>query len=222
MNATRSDQHRTETTMPNSSGDESGQPTDPSDPSHAGPLSVDGDELEQLYATELAVVYQAEHQLFEVLPPLSELVSSQKLAAMFLTHHSETETQIRRLERVFQERGCSPATDVTTGLKGLIGEATGIGRHADPGAARDLAVLSAARAVKHYEICRYGTICNYAERLDYREDHEVLSITLEEEHELDAKLNDFAQSVQRSGIGARKSEIGGPRSEVAGKGQTSV
>lgn len=196
--------------MQNRRGDESGQPAEPATP---GCLSIDGDDLEQLYATELAVVYQAEHQLFEVLPPLSELVSSQKLTSMLLTHHGETETQIRRLERVFHAQGRSPATDVTTGLIGLIGEVTSLGRHPDPGPTRDLAVLSAARAIKHYEICRYGTICNYADRLEYLDDHEILSITLEEEHELDAKLNDFAQSVQRSRSGNRKSKIRGPRAE---------
>ena len=56
----------------------------------------------------------------------------------------------------------------------------------------DAAMLSAAQAVEHYEITRYGSLMGYAEQLGRHDCAAVLKETLEEEKATDRKLTAIA------------------------------
>jgi ferritin-like metal-binding protein YciE len=57
----------------------------------------------------------------------------------------------------------------------------------------DAALASAAQAVEHYEISRYGSLVAWARALGKDECAELLHETLEEEKATDAKLTDLAE-----------------------------
>jgi ferritin-like metal-binding protein YciE len=61
--------------------------------------------------------------------------------------------------------------------------------------ALDAGLLSAAQAVEHYEISRYGTLKTWANELGLDEAVELLDQTLQEEKKTDAALTEIARTV---------------------------
>jgi hypothetical protein len=60
--------------------------------------------------------------------------------------------------------------------------------------ALDAGLISAAQAVEHYEIARYGTLKTWADQLGLREATRLLDQTLGEEEATDKKLTQLAMS----------------------------
>ena len=58
--------------------------------------------------------------------------------------------------------------------------------------ASDAGLVSAAQAVEHYEIARYGTLKRWAEQLGLSEAIKLLDATLTEEKKTDAALTELA------------------------------
>lgn len=50
-------------------------------------------------------------------------------------------------------------------------------------------MIAAAQAVEHHEITHYGTLVSWGQLLDLPEAVKLLSMSLEEEHGADSKLN---------------------------------
>jgi ferritin-like metal-binding protein YciE len=59
--------------------------------------------------------------------------------------------------------------------------------------ALDAGLLSAAQAVEHYEITRYGTLRRWAQLLGMREASDLLAATLQEESATDEELTALAE-----------------------------
>ena len=59
--------------------------------------------------------------------------------------------------------------------------------------ALDAGLMSAAQAVEHYEIARYGTLCAWAKQLGYKDAIPLLEATLREETETDVTLTKLAE-----------------------------
>ena len=60
--------------------------------------------------------------------------------------------------------------------------------------ALDAGLVSAAQAVEHYEIARYGTLATWAKQLGHKEALDLFLQTLAEEEATDKKLTDLAKS----------------------------
>ena len=76
--------------------------------------------LQKLFVDELKDVYDAEHQILEALPKMSEAATSPKLKRAFTEHRQETQGQVRRLEQVFRGLGKEPERKTCEGTKGLL------------------------------------------------------------------------------------------------------
>jgi len=106
----------------------------------------------------------------------------------------ETRHQIQRLEEVFQALG-QPAKGTTCeAIDGIVKEAKEIISDVDDEAVLDVALASAAQAVEHYEISRYGTLIALAHQLGHDQIIPHLQATLEEEKAADRKLTEIAES----------------------------
>ena len=68
----------------------------------------------------------------------------------------------------------------------------------------DAALIAAAQAVEHYEICRYGTLIAWAEELGHDEIARFLTTNLNEEKAANTKLNTVAL---RKGVNAKASSV---------------
>ena len=149
--------------------------------------------LDDLFVHTLQDIYYAENQITKNLPTMIEKASNPELKSAFQTHLKETEGQIARLERVFNMHGV-PVKGVTcAAMDGIMAETKEIISDCGDPHVLDAAMLSAAQAVEHYEMTRYGSLVAYAEQLGRHDCATVLKETLEEEKATDRKLTAIAE-----------------------------
>ena len=151
--------------------------------------------LHDLYVDELRDLYNAEKQLLKALPRMVLAASSDELSQEFADHLEETERQVERLEKIFQDLGVSPEGKKCMAMEGLIAEVKEkIDEDANPNV-RDAALIAAAQRVEHYEMAGYGCARTFARSLGYQDMADLLQESLNEEGVTDQNLTDLAESV---------------------------
>jgi ferritin-like metal-binding protein YciE len=150
--------------------------------------------LKDLYIDELKDVYDAENQIAKALPKMAKEATNEELRAAIEQHLDQTQTQIERLEQIFEELGEKAKGTKCEATKGLIEEAKRMMDDAEDEDVRDAAIIGSAQKVEHYEIAAYGTLRTYAELLGFDEQAELLQETLDEEKEADELLSQIAES----------------------------
>jgi ferritin-like metal-binding protein YciE len=149
--------------------------------------------LQDLLHEQVRDLLDAEKQLLKALPKMAEAASTAALRQAFEHHLTETQGQVRRLERVFEILGHSPRGKHCAAMEGLVEEGSEmIDLNAEP-EVRDAGLIAAAQRVEHYEIAGYGTVCAWAEQLGMAEVKELLGQTLEEEKRADELLTQIAE-----------------------------
>ena len=152
--------------------------------------------LEKLLVHDLKDHYSAEKQILQALPKMAKAATSPELKKAFQTHERQTQEQVKRIERIFDDglEG-SPAGKKCKGMEGLIEEGKEILEEDMPDMLRDAALIGAAQKVEHYEMAAYGTAREMAERLGLTSAARLLQQTLDEEGETDKLLTAIAQRV---------------------------
>jgi ferritin-like metal-binding protein YciE len=157
-------------------------------------FTKDIETFEDLFLHQLQDVYYAEHQITKALPKMVEKATAPELKAGFENHLRETETQIARLDRVFQLIGAEAKGAACPAIDGIIKEANEVAGDIADKAVLDAALIASAQAVEHYEITRYGTLIAWARQLGRDEVASVLKETLDEEYATDDKLTAMAEA----------------------------
>ncbi len=153
------------------------------------------EKFEDLLQHELQDLYDAEQQILEALPKMSEAASSEELAAAFDEHRRVTEQQVRRLDKIFKAMGQKPGGETCMGMQGLIKEGQKLIKEIGKSPVLDAALIGAAQKVEHYEIAGYGTVCAMAEMLGQGDAAKLLAETLAEEKETDETLTEIAETI---------------------------
>ncbi|MGO7718773.1 YciE/YciF ferroxidase family protein, partial [Rhizobium johnstonii] len=83
----------------------------------------------------------------------------------FEKHREETEGQVERLQKVFELIGKRAQGKTCEAIQGIIAEGEEIMEEFKGTVALDAGLISAAQAVEHYEIARYGTLKTWAATL---------------------------------------------------------
>ncbi len=149
--------------------------------------------MDELFHAQLQDVYYAEKQLLKALPKLAKNSTNQKLAEAFTNHLRETESQVKRLEKVFEVMEKKPRAKKCDAIIGIIAEGQEIIDEVDDDAVRDAGLVAAGQAAEHYEIARYGTLVAWAELLGLEQAAKLLDETLAEEKKADQLLTSIAQ-----------------------------
>ena len=152
-------------------------------------------QLEDLFEDALKDVYFAEKKILTALPKMAKAAQNPDLQAAFEKHEEETEKQVSRLEKVFRIIGKEPKGKRCPAILGLVEEGQEIIKEYKGSPALDAGLLSAAQAVEHYEICRYGTLSTWANELGMDDAVQLLEATLAEEKNTDTALSELAESV---------------------------
>lgn len=154
------------------------------------------DSLKSLLIEQVKDLYDAEKRLTKAIPKLAKAATNDELQTALHEHLDETETQVSRLEQVFELMGERPRAKPCEGMKGLIEEGD---EHAkddyDDDDLRDAMIIGSAQRVEHYEIAGYGTAIAHARLLGLDDVVELLESTLEEEKNADVTLTEIAESV---------------------------
>ena len=151
--------------------------------------------LRELFVEELKDIYWAEQHLTKALPQMKEAATSIELANAFERHLAVTETQISRVEQVFELLGVAARAKKCEAMEGLVKEAEAIIKDTDKGTAtRDVALIVAGQKVEHYEIATYGSLVQLAKTMGRDDIATLMQQTLDEEKEADQLLTDLAVS----------------------------
>jgi ferritin-like metal-binding protein YciE len=177
-----------------------------------GLFSKDIKSMDDLFLHTLQDVYYAENQIVRALPKMIEKSTSRELAAGLRNHLRETETQVTRLEQVFEKLGQNPKGVDCPAIDGLIKEANEVAGEVEDKKVLDAAIIGSAQAVEHYEISRYGTLIAWAEELGHSNVVSLLNANLREEKAADRKLNTLAEGGVNKRASGRTAAKRGARS----------
>jgi len=150
--------------------------------------------LDDLFLDTLKDIYYAERKILKALPKMARAATSPDLKTAFEKHKEETEGQIERLQQVFELVGKRAQGKTCPAIEGIIEEGEEIMEEFKGTPALDAGLISAAQAVEHYEITRYGTLKRWAEVLGMKEAVQLLDETLQEESTTDESLTGLADA----------------------------
>ena len=150
--------------------------------------------LQDLFLDTLKDIYFAEQKIVKALPKMQKAAQSKDLKAGFEKHRKETEGQVSRLERVFSIIKEPAKGKKCEAILGILKEGDEIAKEFKGSPALDAGLISAAQAVEHYEIARYGTLKTWAQELGLTDAVRLLEQTLAEEKKTDATLSQLAET----------------------------
>jgi ferritin-like metal-binding protein YciE len=157
--------------------------------------SMTDSRLHEFFLEELRDMYGAEKQIVKALPKMQDAANSPELIRAFEEHLDVTNTQITRLEEIFESLGEKVESKKCEAMKGIIDEGEQIIKDTEEGTAtRDVGLILAAQKVEHYEIASYGALVQLAHTMGHSDVADLLEATLDEEKEADQKLTEIAES----------------------------
>lgn len=151
--------------------------------------------LDDLFHDTLRDIYYAEKKILKGLTKMAKAAQGETLKAAFEKHYDETEGQIERLEQVFEIIGKRPRGKTCAAIEGILEEGDEIASEYKGTSALDAGLVSAAQAVEHYEIARYGTLKRWAQMLGLDEAVTLLDETLQQESATDDALTKLAEAM---------------------------
>jgi ferritin-like metal-binding protein YciE len=152
-------------------------------------------QLDELFHDTLKDIFYAEKKILSALPKLAKAAQNDDLRAAFEKHKGETEGQIARLEQVFQLIEEKPQGKKCAAIEGILEEGQEIIKEYKGSPALDAGLISAAQAVEHYEIARYGTLRTWAQEMGLDDAAKLLQETLDQEEATDQSLTELAEAV---------------------------
>lgn len=150
--------------------------------------------LEDLFHETLKDIYYAERKILKALPKMKRAAQADGLKQAFEKHREETEGHVERLQKVFEAIGKTARGKTCDAIEGIVAEGEEIMEEFKGTAALDAGLISAAQAVEHYEITRYGTLKRWAKELGLKDAEKLLDETLKEESRTDEDLSKLAEA----------------------------
>ena len=158
-----------------------------------GPAPSNNGRLGELFLVTLKDIYSAEKQMLRAISKIGSQSRSDQLRQALRKHGEETETQVERLEQVFEMLGKPARGGPCEPIEGLISVAQDVMEEFKGSNVLDAGIVSAAQAIEHYEISRYGSLKTWAQELGMIDAVKLLDETLQEEKRADAILTKIAE-----------------------------
>jgi Mn-containing catalase len=151
--------------------------------------------IRELLIEELQDLLHAETQLVGALPKMAQAAKHPKLREAFEKHLAQTQIHVERLQKVFELLGEKASAKPCKAMMGLIeeGQETIKEGSSKDQLAADLALITAAQKVEHYEISGYGTVRALARQIGERDVEKLLTHTLGDEESTDFLLTEIAK-----------------------------
>jgi len=169
--------------------------------SAANPTFQTGIALQELFINEMKGMFWAEQHLTDALPKMIEGANSADLKQAISNHLEQTKTHVTRLEDAFQSIGEKAEPVKCMAMEDLLTEADELLFATDKESeVRDVAIITAAQKVEHYEIASYRTLKTLAGMLGFHEVAELFGKTLEEEKMADWLLTEIENYVNEAAM----------------------
>jgi Mn-containing catalase len=175
-------------------------------------------QLKELLVEELQDLLHAEMQLTKALPEMATAAHNPKLKEAFEKHLEQTQGHVARLNEAFELLGVKAQPKPCKAMAGLVEEGKETiqeGKEKEQLAA-DLALVTAAQKVEHYEISGYGTVRALARQINAKEVATLLSHTLGEEESTDFLLTTVSKPlIQQASLEDYTAAQGQPKMKKA-------
>ena len=151
--------------------------------------------LKELLVEELQDLLHAETQLTKALPAMASAAHNPKLKEAFEKHLEQTKGHVERLNQAFELLQVKAQPKPCKAMAGLVEEGKETIQEAKEKEeiVADLALVTAAQKVEHYEISGYGTVRTLARQIHEMEVARLLSQTLGEEESADFLLTTISK-----------------------------
>lgn len=160
----------------------------------------------ELYIHELTDMLSAEQMLLEALQEQAQAASNAQLKKAFESHRTQTEKQVERLQRCFEEIGEEPENEECKGMKGLVEEFRSFVEKGPSPDILDHFACGAAAKVEEYEIKGYESLIELAESMDHTQAVKLLNQSLKEEQATLEKMEKFGERLQPENLGMEEME----------------
>lgn len=166
--------------------------------------------LQDLLVDEMKDLLHAEAQLVKALPKMARAAHSPQLKQGFQKHWEETKGHVERLKQAFELLGVKPKAKPCKAMLGLVeeGQETIVEGKEKDSVAADLALVTAAQKIEHYEISGYGTLRTIAEKIGQQKVAKLLNQTLAEEEKTDKLLTKISQPLLEQAMEEPEEEEG--------------
>jgi uncharacterized membrane protein HdeD (DUF308 family)/ferritin-like metal-binding protein YciE len=169
--------------------------------------------LEGLFADELREIYNAEHQLLEILPELSKAATLADLRRAFERQVEETHLQIAYIQQICNQLDIDAKGRKSTGMEGLIEESKAVIKSGMDSDLLNVALIAVTQRIYHYAIAAYGAARAHARQLGLISIANLLNLALDEKKQADQRLTDLAETrinVQAAMIQSNAAEASAP------------
>lgn len=151
--------------------------------------------LHELLVHEIKDLYSAETQLVKALPKMAKGATNPDLKKGIEEHLEQTKGHVARLEEVAKLLDTTPRGVSCKAMKGLVEEGGETLEEEGDSNILDLAIITAAQKVEHYEIAGYGCARALAEKLGLDDVVALLEATIQEEGDADKSLTAVAEKI---------------------------
>lgn len=161
------------------------------------------DSTHDLFVSSLKHTYYAEQRIMEALEELEETTTNDEIASGFGEHRTETQSQLERLEDVFEKLDMEPAAEEDPIVEGLISAHEEFMDVEPSPEAIDRYNIFAGQKVEHYEIAAYGNLIPMADQLGMDDVADLLEENLREEQD---ELETLAENADQFDYGDLEAE----------------
>lgn len=160
----------------------------------------------ELFIHDLNDMLDAERRILDILQQQEEETDRSDMQKAFTQHHSQTETQIERLEQCFQELEEEAQETECHGIVGLVEEKQSFMQQEPTKELIDLFNIGATGKVEHYEIAAYTSLIDMAEKMGHKKAVRLLQQNLREEQQMLKKCEGFMKKFKPSEMGVEEEE----------------
>lgn len=150
--------------------------------------------LNDLFTSELADLYDAEHRIAKSMPIMAKAAISEDLRQTILKQSQSAGKNISDLEHIFKIFGTKSESRTRKATTGLIKEAEEVLANYSGSPCIDAALVLAIQKIIHYEIASYGCLHAWATLLDQSKAAGLTGLILEEKNAVNYQLGDLADS----------------------------
>lgn len=153
--------------------------------------------LRELYVNQLRMLLSAEDQIFLAWQDMARQCTDPELRRVLDQHLDETQNHAARLTQILTAATGSARQVRSKVAHALVSETEDMLLDARNYAVRDVALITAAQRIEHYEIAMYGTVHRFAEILGDAASAQLLDQTLQEERKTDHLLTGIAERLNQ-------------------------
>jgi ferritin-like metal-binding protein YciE len=150
--------------------------------------------LQDLFFSELADIYDAEHRIAKALPKMAKAATNPALKKAFELHLKQTKGHAQKVEEIFacfDRKAKAKTCDATVGL---LKEGEDVAASFEGSPAINAALIAAAQKVEHYEMATYGCLHEWAGLLGNKKAAVLLQEILDDEGATNKALTILARA----------------------------